>query len=63
MGQRSREELEDAGRRCQESVVDVGKTWNWSGYADHFTEDAKYIEHALGNWKAARTSASGSCRR
>ena len=48
MGQWSREELEDAWRRYQESVVDVGKTWNWSGYADHFTEDAKYVEHAMG---------------
>jgi ketosteroid isomerase-like protein len=49
MGKWSREELEDAWRRYQESVVDVGKTWDWSSYADHFTEDAKYVEHALGN--------------
>ena len=30
-------------------MIEVGKTWDWSGYADHFTEDAKYVEHALGN--------------
>ena len=40
-GKWSREELEDAWRRYQASVVDVGKTWDWSSYADHFTEDAK----------------------
>jgi hypothetical protein len=49
MGQWSREELEQAWRRYQEAVVEVGKTWDWSSYADHFTEDAKYVEHALGN--------------
>jgi hypothetical protein len=49
MSKWSREELEEAWRRYQESVVDVGKTWDWSSYADHFTEDAKYVEHALGN--------------
>ena len=49
MGQFSREELEDAFVRYQQAVIDVGKTWDWSGYADHFTEDAKYVEHALGN--------------
>ena len=30
-------------------MIEVGKTWDWSSYADHFTEDAKYVEHALGN--------------
>jgi len=45
----SREELEDAFQRYQRAVIEVGKTWDWSGYADHFTEDAKYVEHAMGN--------------
>ena len=49
MGQWSREELEAAFQKYQRAVIDVGKTWDWSGYADHFTEDAKYVEHALGN--------------
>jgi len=49
MGQWSREELGDAWRRYQEVVVDVGKTWDWAGYADVFTEDATYVEHAIGN--------------
>ena len=45
----SREELEEAFQNYQRAVIEVGKTWDWSGYADHFTEDAKYVEHALGN--------------
>ena len=49
MGQWSREELEEAFQAYQQDVIDVGKTWDWSSYADHFTEDAKYVEHALGN--------------
>jgi len=49
MGKWSREELEEAWSRYQDSVVEVGKTWDWSSYADHFTEDARYVEHALGN--------------
>ena len=49
MGKWSREELEEAFQGYQQDVIDVGKTWDWSSYADHFTEDAKYVEHALGN--------------
>ena len=59
----TREELEEVFQKYQRAVIEVGKTWDWSGYADHFTEDAKYVEHAMGNWKAAKTSASGSFRR
>ena len=28
---------------------EVGKTWDWSSYANMFTEDATYVEHALGD--------------
>ena len=49
MGQWSRDELEDAFARYQQVVVDIGSTWNWSSYADQFTADATYVEHALGN--------------
>jgi hypothetical protein len=45
----SREELEDAWARYQEKVVEVGKTWDWASYANIFTEDATYHEHALGD--------------
>ena len=26
-----------------------GETWDWSRYADQFTEEATYVEHAYGN--------------
>jgi len=49
MGKWSREELEAAWARYQEKVVEVGKTWDWASYANVFTEDATYHEHALGD--------------
>ena len=49
MGKWSRSELSDAFDAYQQQVIDVGKTWDWAGYADIFTEDATYVEHALGN--------------
>ncbi|MGV0796275.1 nuclear transport factor 2 family protein, partial [Mycolicibacterium elephantis] len=49
MGQWSREEIEDAFHRYEQAVVEIGDTWNWSAYADQFTEDATYVEHAMGN--------------
>ncbi|RAV11621.1 nuclear transport factor 2 family protein [Mycolicibacterium sp. GF69] len=49
MGQWSHAEIDDAFRAYQNVVVDIGETWNWSSYADLFTEDATYVEHALGD--------------
>lgn len=49
MGRWSRRELEDAFDAYQQKVIDVGRTWDWSSYAGVFTEDATYVEHALGN--------------
>ena len=49
MGRWSREELEKAFHNYEEAVVEIGKTWDWASYADHFTEDAKYVEHGMGN--------------
>lgn len=49
MSQWSREEIEDAFHRYEQAVVEIGDTWNWSAYADQFTEDATYVEHAMGN--------------
>ena len=54
MGRWSRAELEKAFHDYQDAVVDVGKTWDWASYADHFTEDAEYVEHALGNMDRPR---------
>ena len=62
MGKWSREELEEAWRRYQESVVEVGKTWDWSSYADHFTEDAQYVEHAFGTFRGREEIRAWSVR-
>ena len=49
MGKWSREELAEAFDVYQQQVIEVGNTWDWSSYANVFTEDATYVEHALGN--------------
>ncbi|OBI80078.1 nuclear transport factor 2 family protein [Mycobacterium sp. E740] len=49
MSRWSRKELTDAFQTYQDVVADIGQTWNWASYADQFTEDATYVEHALGN--------------
>jgi SnoaL-like domain len=50
MGQWSREELEEAFHNYEQAVVRISETWDWSSYADQFTEDATYVEHALGSF-------------
>ena len=37
MGQWSRAELEEAFHNYEQAVVEIGKTWDWASYADHFT--------------------------
>ena len=49
MGRWSRAELEKAFHNYEQAVVEIGKTWDWASYADHFTEDAEYVEHGMGN--------------
>ena len=50
MGEWSREELEEAFHNYEQAVVRISETWDWSSYADQFTEDATYVEHALGSF-------------
>lgn len=51
MGRWSRAELESAFAQHEQLVVDIGQSWDWSRYADEFTEDALYVEHALGTFR------------
>ncbi|MEE2061368.1 nuclear transport factor 2 family protein [Rhodococcus artemisiae] len=44
----SRDELEKAYADYRETVVRATRTRDWNHYADQFTEDAKYVEHAYG---------------
>ena len=46
MGQWSREELEEAFHNYEQAVVRISETWDWSSYADQFTEDACNIRRA-----------------
>ncbi|GBE68080.1 hypothetical protein MFM001_45420 [Mycobacterium sp. MFM001] len=48
MGRWSRSEIERAFNDYSQAVVEIGQTWNWSHYADLFTEDAVYLEHVYG---------------
>jgi ketosteroid isomerase-like protein len=50
MGKWSRDELESAFQRHEQTVVEIGKSWDWSSYADLFTEDATYVEHVYGTF-------------
>jgi SnoaL-like domain len=51
MGQWSRGELESALEHHKQVVVEIGKSWDWSRYADLFTEDATYKEHVYGTFQ------------
>ena len=39
----SRQELEQAFKQQQQVVAEIGQSWDWSRYADLFTEDATYV--------------------
>ncbi|NDK88724.1 nuclear transport factor 2 family protein [Gordonia desulfuricans] len=41
-------ELHDAFADFQETVAEIGDTRDWDRFAELFTPDAEYIEHALG---------------
>jgi len=49
VSQWSRQELDEAFEHQQQVVAEIGQSWEWSRYADLFTEDARYVEHAMGN--------------
>jgi hypothetical protein len=50
MGQWSRAEIESAFERHKQVVVEIGSSWDWSRFADQFTEDATYVEHTYGTF-------------
>ncbi|SEH77923.1 hypothetical protein SAMN04489835_4034 [Mycolicibacterium rutilum] len=55
MGRWSHDEIDEAFRAYQDVVAGIATTWDWSSYADQFTEDATYVEHALGNMSGRET--------
>ncbi|WP_375482139.1 nuclear transport factor 2 family protein [uncultured Mycobacterium sp.] len=48
MGQWSRDEIERAFHDYSQAVVEIGRSADWSRYADLFTDDAVYLEHVYG---------------
>jgi hypothetical protein len=50
MGQFSRQELQQAFEIYDAAVLKAVETGDWNGWADLFTEDALYIEHAYGEF-------------
>ncbi len=50
MGQYSRAELEAAFQDYQDEVDRIAGSGDWSRFADLFTEDATYVEHAYGTF-------------
>ncbi|MCW2685442.1 MAG: hypothetical protein JWR37_332 [Mycobacterium sp.] len=55
MGTWSRDEIESAFENHKQVVVEIGKTWDWSRFADQFTEDATYVEHSYGTLHGRET--------
>ena len=47
----TREELESAFEAYQAAGALAGRTGDWSAWADHFTEDARYVEHHYGTFE------------
>jgi ketosteroid isomerase-like protein len=50
MGQFTREELESAFQDYQDEVDRIAGSGDWARFADLFTEDATYVEHAYGRF-------------
>ena len=50
MGQWPRDEIEAAFFEHERVVAEIGQSWDWSRYADEFTEDAVYVEHLYGTF-------------
>lgn len=50
MGRFSRQELEDAFGGFEEDARVACASGDWVAWADHFTEDAVYIEHVYGRF-------------
>jgi len=50
MGRWTREELEQAFDRYQAAALKAARTGDWRDWADLFTEDCTYVEHAYGRF-------------
>ena len=51
MGRFSREEIEEAYAHFRAVAAECGASGRWDGWADLFTEDARYYEHLYGRFE------------
>jgi len=51
MGRFTRAELEEEFANFQRRGEEAGKAGDWAPWADQFTEDAHYVEHAYGTFE------------
>ena len=56
------DEIRSAYAAFHERVGDFVATGDWSGYADLFTEDAEYVEHAMGTFRGREEIRAWSVR-
>jgi hypothetical protein len=61
MGKYSREELEEAFDRYQQTALKAGTSGDWNCWADLFTEDATYVEHLFGTFGGREAIRSWIC--
>ncbi len=50
-GRFSAEEITEAYAAMHARVREYAETGDWHDFADHFTQDAEYVEHALGTFR------------
>jgi uncharacterized protein (TIGR02246 family) len=56
------DEIESAYAAFHRRVEDFVATGDWTGYADLFTEDAVYVEHAMGTFRGREEIRAWSVR-
>ncbi|WP_018178014.1 nuclear transport factor 2 family protein [Jongsikchunia kroppenstedtii] len=56
------EELDAAFQQFEKTVAEVAVSGDWERWADQFTEDADYIEHAMGTFKGRDAIKTWICK-
>jgi hypothetical protein len=58
----SAEEITEAYAALHVQVQQYADSGDWTGFADHFTEDATYVEHAFGTFRGREEIREWSVR-
>ncbi len=62
MGRFSRQEIEEAFAKFQQTALEAGTSGDWNPWADLFTEDATYIEHLFGTFGGREAIRNWICK-